>query len=105
MRPIYVREAPSVPSAERSALAGDELTDPVEGEGEDAVEVAARERTALGGPLDLDELALARRDDVDVGVGDRVLGVREVEEQVALHVAGGDRGDVPDDRRRLDLAH
>src|SRR5437868_11398754 len=90
--------------AKRRALCGDELRDPVEGEREDAVEVTSREGPALGGPLDLDELALAGRDHVDVGVGDRVFRVREVEEEVALHVARGHRGDVAHDRRRLDLA-
>src|SRR6266513_336744 len=90
--------------AKRRALGGDELRDPVEGEREDAIEVAPRKGPALGGPLDLDELALSGRDHVDVGVGDRVFGVREVEEEVALHVARGHRGDVAHDRRRLDLA-
>src|SRR2546423_15174090 len=90
--------------AKRRALCGDELRDPVEGEREDAVEVASREGPALSGALDLDELALAGRDHIDVGVGDRVFGVGEVEEEVALHVARGHRGDVAHDRRRLDLA-
>src|SRR5439155_2863653 len=79
--------------------------DPPERELEDAVEVPARERPTLGRSLHLDELALPGRDDIHVGVGDRVFGVREVEHEVALHIAGGDRGDVPHDRRRLHLAY
>src|SRR5436190_24054008 len=87
----------------RRALGLDELRDPVEREREDAIEVPAREGPALSGPLDLDELALARRHHIHVGIGDRILGVGKVEEQVAFDVARGDRGDVADDRRRLDL--
>src|SRR3989442_15933569 len=41
---------------ERCALGGDELRDPIESERQDAIEVAARERPPLSGPLDLDEL-------------------------------------------------
>src|ERR1700694_4609835 len=102
---VYIRAGSARRSlAERGALGGDELSDPVEGECQDAVEVAARKGAALGGPLDLDELTVAGRYHVHVGVGDRVLGIREVEQQLALHVARGDRGDVAHDWRRLDLA-
>src|SRR5438309_868573 len=91
--------------AKRGLLGGDELADPVERERQDAVEVSTGERSALGGALHLDELALAGRDDVHVGIGDRVLGIRQIEEQVTPHIAGGDRGDVSHDGRGLDLAH
>src|SRR5205823_2040272 len=90
---------------ESRTLRRDEPGDAVHREGEDAIEVRPGEGPALGGPLDLDELALARRDDVHVRVGDRVLGVREVEHELALHVTRGYRRDAPDDPRGVDLAH
>src|SRR4029078_5120586 len=61
--PIYARGAPGVPLAEGGPLCRDELGDPRERQLQDLVEVTAREGPALGGALDLDELALPGGDD------------------------------------------
>jgi hypothetical protein len=52
------------------------------------------ERGFLAGALDLDELALAGHDDVEVDLGVLVLDIREVEERAVpehAHADGGDR--------------
>jgi hypothetical protein len=64
------------------------------GEVEEVVELGAGEGDAFGGGLDFDEVAVFGEDDVGVNVGARVFFVAEVEEEIAVHVSGRDRGDV-----------
>src|SRR5207244_5268656 len=71
---------------------------------EHAVEVRTRERPAFGRALDLDELTVRRRDDVHVRVRDRVLGVLEIEHELALHESRRHRGDMLPERRRREVA-
>ena len=77
---------------------------PALGQGEELVEVRARERRALGGRLDLDEAAFAGHDDVGVDLRARVLRVVEVEQRLAVDDAAGDGGDRAGERQRGELA-
>ncbi len=57
----------------------------------------AIERSALGGPLHLDEEPATGDDDVHVGLGPHVLDVGEVEQGLAVDDADADGGDRVDD--------
>src|SRR5579862_2326026 len=77
-------------SIDRLSLDELELLDPGRGEVEQLVELLAVERHALCGRLHLDEAAVARDDDVHVGVGGRVLRVVEVEQRFTADDADRD---------------
>src|SRR5690606_25447954 len=74
------------------ALEGVDATDAAFGQAEQRVELVAAERRAFGGGLHLYEQALAGHDHVHVGLGGRVLCVREVEHRDTVHHTDGDRG-------------
>ena len=78
---------------DRLLLVQGELLDARCGQIEQLVQAGPVERDLLGRCLDLDEAAVARHDDVDVDVGDRVLGVIQVEQRHSFHDAYRDRGD------------
>src|SRR5581483_1727732 len=80
-------------SIDRVLLYELELLDPALGEVEQLVELLAVERHALRSRLHLDEAAVPGRDDVQVDVRARVLGVVEVEQQLAVDDPDRDRGD------------
>ena len=71
---------------------------------EQAVELRAVERLALGRALHLHEAPAARHDDVEVDLGARVLVVVEVEHRLALDDAAGDRGHARRERQLGQLA-
>ena len=68
------------------------------------VEARAVERCLLAGTLDLDEAALAVHHHVHVDLGDRVLGVVQVEQELAIDHAHAGRGHLSEQRDRRDLA-
>ena len=70
----------------------EQSVDAAGGQIEHRVETRAVERRLLAGALHLDEAALAVHDDVHVDLGDGVLGVLEVEQQLAVdHADAGGR--------------
>ena len=57
------------------------------------IELFARKRGALGSSLDFDQLASMGHHHVDVGVGDRILDVREIQQRLAIDQPDADGGD------------
>ena len=97
-------QAPLPPSLARRALSrarrrdrlllrGAKALDAAGGERQQLVEMGARERRALGSRLHLDQAAVAGHHDVGVDLGNRVLGVVEIEKRPPVDHPAGDRRD------------
>ena len=77
---------------QRRLLGRDQPCDAGAGEIKQRVELGARECRALGRALHFHQRGTARHDDVHVGVALRILGVIQVEQQLALDDAHGNGG-------------
>ena len=80
--------------AEGGFLEFGQFPDSLFGEGQLAVEFRPFERFAFGRPLDFNEFAGTRHDDVEVDLGLAVFGVFEIEEGFSVMDADADGGDV-----------
>src|SRR5262249_16154405 len=85
-------------------LVGDQLTNPFRRESQQGVQVLAAEGFLLGGGLQLDEAAVVRHDHVHVRVGEKVLGVVEVEPGLTVNDADADCGYEAPDRVAVEHA-
>ena len=82
------------PRPDDLALLGDHLLRALPADLEEGVQLVAREGLALGGPLDLDEVAVTGEDQVEVDVAVEVLAVVEIGPGLAADQTDRDCGDL-----------
>lgn len=70
---------------------------------EQTVHLFARERRALGRPLEFDEAAIAGANDIHVNFGAGIFVVFEIEQRRPVNNSDADRGNFADDGRFIDL--
>src|SRR5688500_900929 len=100
----WLRVATRRSDAKGLALESEDLTDAVEPEVEQGVELGAREAVVLGGALHFHETAGFQHDEVHVYIGGHILDVFEIEARLTANDADADRAHQLAHRRCLQTA-